>query len=295
MFGKSPPLFILLGVCMSAQAQDVTEYVEVRPGTLPIILTIPHGGGLQPPGIMARRYGIIAQDTNTVELGLTLLEEMQSLYGGSPHAVICRLHRAKVDCNRDLPEAAQGDPVATATWQRFHQATTDLRQKITDESGAGLALDLHGHRHEQPLIELGYLIPGPELNTTNASLDKDLRLQKMSSIRELAQRTPQPFSQLLRGARSLGGLLDSYGYQSIPSPAHPSPGTATYFSGVYDILTHGSRDQGSISAIQVECPWAGVRDTPNNQRRFAKTLAKALGEYFELHFQRQLAAPQTEE
>jgi len=284
MFGKSLLCLVTALLPCLGHAQDVSKYVEIIPGTLPIILTVPHGGDLKPESILARRYGVTAKDANTAELSLMIQEEMEALYGGKPHAVICRLHRSKVDCNRDLAEAAQGDPVAIATWQRFHGAAEAMETQITRQYGAGLTLDIHGHRHEDPRVELGYLISGLKLNVTDEILNTDPGYWQRCSIRELVKRSPQTLAELIRGPQSLGAMLQARDFKSIPSPDKPSPGTAVYFSGSYNITAHGSRDGGTISAIQIECPWLGVRDTAKNKRRFAQALAASLGPYFELHF-----------
>lgn len=292
MSGRSFIITVLGCLCITgvAAAQDTTCYIEIRPGTLPIILTVPHGGEIKPPSMLSRRYGVTTQDANTVELSLMIQEEMQALYGGQPHAVICRLHRSKVDCNRDLAEAAQGDPLATAAWKRFHEAAKTMEKQVTEKFGHGLTLDIHGHRHEQARVELGYLVTGRDLNLDDSDLDAKPDIARMSSIRDLDQRSSESFSALLRGPRSLGALLQIRSIPAIPSPQHPAPGKGAYFSGAYDITAHGSREEGSISAIQLECPWLGVRDTEPNQRRFAKALAAALGEYFQHHFQMKLEA-----
>lgn len=289
MFGKSTLLLTLAASVLTLRAEDVSKYVDVRPGSLPILLTVPHGGDLKPANILARRYGVTAKDSNTAELSLMISEELKKLYGGTPHLVICRLHRSKLDCNRELSEAAQGDPMATATWKRFHDSAEEMEKQITRSHGAGLTLDLHGHRHEDERVELGYLISGSLLNTSDEALNSDPKFLRLTSVRELDLRSPQTFAQLIRGPQSLGAMLEARDFRSIPSPSKSSPGKAIYFSGSYDIAAHGSRDGGTVSAIQVECPWNGVRDTEANQRRFAQALAAALGDYFKTHFQMPLA------
>ncbi len=271
-----------------AQEQDASKYVEILPGTLPIILTAPHGGDLKPENILARRYGVTDKDANTVELTHAIIEELQELYGGAPHAVLCRMHRSKVDCNREITEAAQGDPLATATWERYHGAAEEMEKQVTRKFGMGLALDIHGQRHEDKWVEIGYLISGPLFDVPDETLNSDSKFTSINSIRDLDKRSPQSLAELLRGPQSLGGLLSARGFKVVPSPAIPSPGKSMYFSGSYDIIAHGSRDEGTVSAIQIECPFDGVRDTEKNRRLFAKALAASLGQYFEAHFQMSL-------
>lgn len=274
---------------LQAQTAELETYIEVRHGTLPIVLTVPHGGSLKPANVLARRYGVTGTDSNTIPLAELLIEELEARYGGKPHAIISRLHRTRLDPNRDLEEAAQGDPTAIAAWQRFHDSAQNACDSVMKKSGLGLLLDIHGHRHLEQRVELGYLVKGDILKRSDEELNADAALIASTCIRDLDKRSPQSFAGLLRGPQSLGGLLEFRGFRSLPSPARPSPGfMASYFSGVYDVAAHGSRRGGTVSAIQVECPWNNVRDTPENQRRFAVALADSLGVYFEVHFGRKL-------
>lgn len=282
-------LLLLFTTTLCAQVPALEQYIEVRSGTLPIILTVPHGGSLKPDNVLARRYGVTGTDSNTIPLSEVIIEELQNRFGGKPHAIISRLHRSKLDPNRDIKEAAQGDPTAEVAWHRFHDNAQKACDSVMKKHGFGLLLDIHGHRHLDQRVELGYLIKGEQLKASDAELNADAALIAGTSIRELDKRSPQSFAQLVRGPQSLGGLLERHGARCLPSPSKANPGLmAGYFSGVYDVAAHGSREGGTVSAIQIECPWNNVRDTPDNQRRFAQALAESLGVYFEVHFGRKL-------
>ncbi len=75
-------------------------------------------------------------------------------------------------------------------------------------------------------------------------------LHNKSSIRHLATlcKDTVPFDALIRGEKSLGGLMEIRGYRSVPSPKHPHPGDGNYFNGGYTTETHGSRDGGGLDA-----------------------------------------------
>ena len=282
-------LFLLLIFATGLHGQSLEELIEVRPGTLPIILTVPHGGTLKPENVLARRYGVTGMDSNTIPLSELIVEELLERYAGRPHIIISHLHRSKLDPNRDLKEAAQGDPTAEAAWHRFHDSAEKAREQVLKKHGLGLLLDIHGHRHVDQRVELGYLVRGDELRVTDAALNDDTALIARSSIRDLDRRSPASFAELLRGPYSLGNLLEVRGFRTVPSPDKPKPGLmASYFSGAYTVAAHGSQKGGGVSAIQIECPWNGVRDRPENQRKFARALAEALGVYFEAHFGRKL-------
>jgi len=75
-----------------------------------------------------------------------------------------------------------------------------------------------------------------------------------SSIRSLYNRKQSTlkFADLLRGrTSSLGGRLQSYGYDTIPSHVHQCPSiNERYFHGGYIVRKYGSRQV--IDAIQAE-------------------------------------------
>ncbi|MFO1484796.1 MAG: hypothetical protein U1F71_15645 [Verrucomicrobiaceae bacterium] len=283
-------IFLLFSAAsLHAQTAELDKFIEVRSGTLPIVLTVPHGGALKPDNILARRYGVSGMDSNTIPLAEALIEELQLRYGGKPHAIISHLHRSKLDPNREIKEAAQGDPTSEAAWHRFHDGAQKACDSIRKKHGYGLLLDIHGHRHLDQRVELGYLIKGDQLKQSDAELNANAALIAATCIRELDKRSPQTFAELVRGPQSLGGLLEFRGFRCLPSPTKYHPALmAGYFSGVYDVAAHGSRDGGTVSAIQVECPWHNVRERPEDRRRFAVALADALGVYFEIHFGRKL-------
>ena len=286
---RIPFFLFVFATAVQAQTPELETYIEVRSGTLPIILTVPHGGALKPDNVLARRYGVTGTDSNTIPLAEMIIEELAARYGGKPHAIISRLSRTRLDPNRELAEAAQGDPTAIAAWHRFHDSAQKACDTVMKKNGMGLLLDIHGHRHLDQRVELGYLVKGEILKHSDAELNADAALIASTSIRDLDKRSPQSFAELVRGPKSLGGLLEFNGFRCLPSPSKANPAfLAGYFSGVYDVAAHGSRSGGTVSAIQVECPWYNVRDVPENQRRFARALAISLGAYFEVHFGRKL-------
>ena len=57
-----------------------------------------------------------------------------------PHLVICHLKRTKVDVNRGINEAAEGDPTAEQVYEDFHGMIQVARAII----GRGVLFDIHG-------------------------------------------------------------------------------------------------------------------------------------------------------
>ena len=260
------------------------DYIEYIAGDLPIIITAPHGGMLTPTEIPDRTgTGITtARDTNTEELLRTIGNVFANQAGGRPHIIIVRLRRTKLDANRDLPEATQGNRLASRAWVEFHSFVEAAKQAVIDQHGTGFYIDLHGHGHAIPRLELGYLLETEELALSDAALDTPDREQE-SSIRTLSEASPASFAQILRGATSLGALFEAEGFPAVPSASTPNPGTDPYFTGGYNTQRHGSSNGGPISGVQVETHFVGVRDTPANREAFASALASVLAEYLALH------------
>jgi N-formylglutamate amidohydrolase len=259
------------------------QYIEYIAGELPVILSAPHGGTLRPAEIPDRTYGTTVTDLNTGELALAIDSALVRLTGRHAHVVIVRLHRTKLDANRDLAEGAQRDAEAEQAWHDFHRFLADAKSAVNQRYTGGLYLDLHGHGHAIQRLELGYLLTPAQLRLPDDSLNQQPSHELSSSIRTLSVRSPLSFTELLRGPTSLGALLEGEGFPSVPSNAAPDPGDDEYFNGGFNTLTHGCRAGGVICAVQIEANRIGVRDTEINRARFAAALARVIDRYLELH------------
>ncbi|MDO8834771.1 MAG: hypothetical protein Q7V01_04210 [Vicinamibacterales bacterium] len=257
-------------------------YIEYRAGDLPIILSAPHGGNLAPASIPDRTFGTTVTDANTIDLVTLLAQALAGTSGGTPHVVICHLRRTKVDVNREIVEAAQGNTDAAQAWTEYHAFIDAASAAAVRAAGRGFYVDVHGHAHPAARVELGYLLDAADLSRSDDELN-DGTFAARSSIRAIAGSADAPFPIVLRGAGSIGAVLASRGYPAVPSPAVPSPGTDPYFSGGYSTTRHGSAQGGPVSAVQVECPFPGVRDTAANRAAFATALANAIRTFLVTH------------
>ena len=251
------------------------DYVEYIAGDLPLIISAPHGG-LETPAELPNRTGTgitTVRDGNTEELARTIGNVFVARTGGRPHLIIMRLRRTKIDANREVVEAAQGHPLTERAWVEYHSFIEAAKQAVIARHGTGLYIDLHGHGHEIPRLELGYLIGRTTLALSDSALDTPTH-ERRSSIRTLSEASPASFPDLLRGSRSLGALFEAEGFPAVPSPTNPDAGTAAYFDGGYNTARHGSRDGGAISGVQLEAHYPGLRDTQANRERFAIALVR---------------------
>lgn len=266
------------------------SYTEYHPGTLPLVLTAPHGGYLTPAGIPDRSWGTTVQDRNTRELTMAVREALFARTGAYPHVILSNLHRIKLDPNREIVEAAQGNSEAERAWWEFQIFAEEAGNLVEEAFGEGLHLDMHGHGHEIDRLELGYLLSGSDLSEPDGLLSGPAYVNR-SSVKALAEKPGNDLASLVRGFHSLGTLLEERRVPAVPSTSQPNPGLEDYFTGGYITQRHGSRDDGNVSAIQIEHHYPGLRDEEENRKRYAEALADALLVYFPAHFGFALGPP----
>jgi N-formylglutamate amidohydrolase len=256
------------------------QYIEYVAGNLPVIISAPHGGRERPEELPDREEGTFAFDTNTQELARAVADELHERTGGWPHLVLCRLHRRKVDCNREIKEAAGENPLAQQAWNEFQSYLDTARTTVMKQHGRGLYIDLHGHGHAEQRLELGYLHTAAQLDVADETLNSAAYAQE-SSLRAIAALGRVPYAELVRGQQSFGALLEAQGLLCSPSPTNPRP-KPPYFRGGYNTARHG-RDAAPLAGLQIETYSRGVRDTAENRAKFARALANTLETYLAMH------------
>lgn len=262
------------------------EYIEFKAGNLPIIISAPHGGGLEPTDIPDRDCSgcVYVRDSRTQELIRQMSDAIFEEFGCYPYVIINRLHRKKLDANRDIGDAADGDPTAEQAWMEFHDYIEAAKDSVTQNFGKGIYLDLHGHGHDIQRLELGYRISKSELQMTDLELDGFV---DDASIKNLVNNNLNnlTLSQLLRGADSFGEFYEEENFPAVPSQTDPFPmDSEPYFTGGYNTGRHSSELEGVIDGIQIECNWEGVRNTEANREVFATATAQVLRKYLEKHY-----------
>ncbi len=260
------------------------QYVEYWAGDLPIVFSAPHGGSLVPAEIPDRTFGTTVTDANTAAVAHAAREAMFSLTGRYPHVVISKLKRTKLDPNREIVEAAQGNVWAEQAWNEYHGFIEEARDSIAAQHGKGMYVDLHGHGHPILRLELDYQVSGSNLRRTDAELDAGGFAQS-SSIRSLAEMSSLTFSELIRGPKSLGTLFEMAGISAVPSSAQPDPGIGNpFFWGSYSPRRHGSMNGGTIDGLMIEAPFVGIRDSEANREFYAQVLTDVFDDFFREHY-----------
>jgi N-formylglutamate amidohydrolase len=282
--------FIILHFQSFAQihygAHNFTEY---RRGTLPIIISVPHGGLLAPDSIPDRTCNnpTTVTDAKTIELALRIDSSFYELTGCHIHLVICNLKRTKVDCNRNLVDGACNQTQAIGAWNDFHDFIDSAQNiALAENNNKAFYIDLHGHGKAQQRLELGYLLNDHAYEQSDSLLNTNMYINK-SSLKNLVSTNVNNSShaQLLRGDFALGTILGNAGFPSVPSKQIPKPDTTSnYFDGGYNTENYTSKAPGNIvNGLQIECNNTGVRDNAVNRKRFADSLARALINYLSYH------------
>lgn len=252
------------------------RYVEYDTGDLPIVLTSPHGGRLSPDALPTRTEGVTDSDLNSQELARAIADELFVRTGHRTALVASQLHRRKLDPNRELAEAAQGNPAAEKAWNEFHSFIAAATKAAAAQHGFAFLVDIHGHAHPIARIELGYALSAPQLNQSDQAFDAS-GLIELSTFRDLHARLGGSAAGLLRGPRSLGDLFASRGIRAVPSPQDPQPGDNPFFAGGYIVRTYAAAPATTkVDGLQIETNRVGIRDTAENRAHFAKVAADVL-------------------
>lgn len=265
-----------------AIAQSAASFVELRSGNLPVILSAPHGGYETPSRIPDRQCAtcVTVRDTRTLELAREIWRQVGLLTGQYPSGVFSLLSRVKLDPNRAIVEAAQGDPLAEAVWQVYHESIKTRQAEARQTYGRVLTLDIHGHGHAAQRVEVGYGLSGAQLRTHAPPATS---VVPGNSVSGLAQASGTSTRLLLWGDTAFGTMLARGGLPATPSAEDPYPLSGElYFSGGYITLTYA--EAAWADAVQLEFNYEGVRDGEASIRRTAKIVATAVVSYLNTHY-----------
>jgi len=227
------------------------KYTEYIAGNLPLVISVPHDGDLKPEFIPDRNSGSTARDYGTLEIAENMIKEIKEKTGKYPHIIIMHLARKKLDANREENEAAQDNRIALEAWEEYHGFIESALKEAEGQYGMGFFIDLHGQRHPEGRIEIGYCLENDLIMLPDEDLDSE-EIMERSSIKKMSGQLNIRHSELIRGEKSLGALFDNYPVKSTPSPSDPFPGAKNYFSGGYTTIRHIVMNDGNISGFQLE-------------------------------------------
>jgi len=235
-------LAVSFAACAAGGAPQ--DLMLVHAGTLPIVLTAPHGGRLDIPDVEERTAPDAAHaaaftkwggfhaggDHNTDTLALRISAEIEKLTGRRPYLVLAKFKRKFVDPNRPA-ELAYADPRAAPYYVLYHSTIRKFVDDVRRSHPAGLLLDVHGENKDGEV-----LMRGTENGNTVAML-----------VRRAGVRA-------ITGPDGLFGQLEAQGFQVFPSNRLPlrSGAENAGFNGGYTVSAYGSQNADGIDAVQLE-------------------------------------------
>eukprot|EP00092_Neocalanus_flemingeri_P053518 GFUD01062920.1.p1 GENE.GFUD01062920.1~~GFUD01062920.1.p1 ORF type:complete len:299 (+),score=59.07 GFUD01062920.1:41-937(+) len=272
------------------------EYVDYVPGNINLVFTVPHNGYEKPDQMPTRQPGCedsqgvcefpgkgscsrsktckvaTKGDSYTQNIARAVFNNFVENTGKTPHLIINNIHRSKMDPNRVIEDAAQGNSRAIEAFTAYHD--TIIQAQKSFDGKPGLLIDFHGQAHKKNSTEIGYLIKKSALNSGDFGYSE-------LSIKSLVRRKNAKLDDYIFGKESLGALFESSGYRAVPSPRQPYPGSDLYYNGGYTTQVYGSRDGGEVDAIQLEFPGEIRIDGGEGLRnQFSSALAYILDEYY---------------
>ncbi len=264
------------------QQKWVDDFTWVQYGNMPLVISVPHGGGIAPDSIATRACPGITTvtDSYTIELAKAIDSVFMADYKMHPSLVITYLKRSKLDQNRPLPEANCNNEQTVAIWNRFHNSIDTALQLTSKQWPQSLYIDLHGHGHANQRLELGYLLTDDELRNPATILPAK------TSIASLIASTKMSAEDLLTGKNAFGTIIAAKGIPAVPSMQDKAPtATESYFDGGYNTKRYTSTSTYSnVFGWQIESN-KDVRFSASQRSIYAKALAGAVMEYYKLNTQ----------
>lgn len=227
-----------------AVAKSPAELVVVERGTLPIVLTAPHGGREAIPGVAPRdvkRAGVVEEsrkwggavtstDGNTDVIALRMAAEIRRLTGQAPYVVVAKFQRKFVDANRPA-ELAFDSPAALPYYDLYHRSIREFVDEILRTHPAGLLIDVHGQNKDPGVLMRG---------TVNGKTV--LKLVRRAGVGAIT------------GPEGLFGRLEANGFKVFPANSEGLGARSedAGLNGGYTTRLYGSDNAGGIDAVQFE-------------------------------------------
>lgn len=242
---KLPPLhlsncanvlaFILLAywpaLLAAAEPNPAEKFLTMWAGTLPIIISAPHGGREPIPGVAQRRgvgvpQFVTGRDTRTDELAEAIATKLAQAFSAKPFLVVARFERKYVDANRPRDAAYESDD-AKLHYDAYHDTLGEACRRVRAEWGRGLLLDIHGEGADAEAIFRG---------TNNGKTVQTL-------VRQFGR-------EVLSGSKSITGQLAEKGYKVFP--LNGLSDKEQRYVGGFIVQNYGSHKAGGVDAVQLE-------------------------------------------
>jgi N-formylglutamate amidohydrolase len=217
------------------------NYLTIEPGTLPLVLSVPHGGDLPLRDAPERAKGTKVKDDRVNELAAAIQRQLLARTGRQAYLVGANISRKYVDFNRKAEDAYEA-PTAAPIYDAYYGALRTAIDAVRNQPGA-LLIDIHGQSMNKGAIFRG---TGSGLTARNAPF------------------YGQPDGLITR--------LDAGGLNVLPKAADAQE---THFSGGTIVRVFGYQTPQGIDSVQLEFG-ANWRASPERIEQTAAVVADAL-------------------
>lgn len=217
------------------------DYLIYHSGRRNLIISVPHSGSIKPINIPTRKYGNKSKDSYTMEL----IEKILQYIPTRPYYIYSRIHRSKIDFNRDVKEACQDNLKMEHLWNVWNNTLHDYINTVRFYYKKGLYIDLHSHNNSDK-FQIGYGLPVKDYLIL---LDNKKIPTKNSTMHPLKEYDSSEYiseHSVLFGEYSIPHNLETFGYQVL-IPKNDDD----YLNGGRNIKTFTGNGIGSM---QIECP-----------------------------------------
>jgi len=219
---------------------DLNKYVDYHVGNIPLIISVPHGGKNRVEEIPTRLRGILGIDKLTATLALDLVENMKRLSErGSfkiknPSYIISKVHRCKVDLNREETDAYNhNSKLAKQIYRFYHDKMKEIILLNIEKFDHSLLIDIHGF----------------EKNKRPAGF-RDVEL--ILGTNNLSTMFPNSIPKKLWGKNLRGKIIKKFNDLNIPiAPGHRIRREYA-LTGGYIVKNYGASRIKNSQAIQIE-------------------------------------------
>ena len=261
---------------------DKEGWTGYLPGTMPLVISVPHGGTINLSEIADRSCegAVTVTDSYTKELAIEIADYLQKFHSKNPYLIICNLIRKDIDQNRDKPEATCGDSRMEAPWTTFHTQIDEAIKESIARYGFCVYIDLHGHGHPEQRLELGYMLSDKELQELYLTKTVPAKHHSLSNYINSTKGKWQ-IEDLLFGPHAFGTLMANEGFPAVPSAQDPYPKEGQkYFNGGYNTRRYTAPNYPDVVGWQIESNMKGVRDKVGRPV-FAAAFSKVILQYIE--------------
>jgi hypothetical protein len=226
-------------------------------GELPVIISAPHGGTMEIPGVPARtglgeKHFTTVRDTDTDLLAKDISRRLEKQLGAKPYLVVAHFSRRYLDANRPASEAYESE-AAKPVYGAYELALSDDQKAILKKWGCGILVDIHGQGRKPDIVYRG---------TDN-----------LMSVKHWLSKFGE---STLTGATGVLGLLDVSGIHLFPSTDSKEKELSS-LDGGYTVQHFGSANGGSFDAIQLE--FGRDYRTREGRPKTAEAVAEALAPF----------------